>query len=634
MYTCKLCHQNIYETFIKTGMGKSFEVASKKKSSANFSNATIFDQIKKMQYHAYWQNDSLYISESKKEKDFTHQRTEKVDYIIGSGQHTNSHLQNVNGYINQMPMTFYTQKQKWDLPPGFEEGFNTRFSRKIGLECMTCHNAYPEYVIGSENKFSAVPNGIDCERCHGPGSIHVAQRQTGSKIDTSKYIDYSIVNPAKLSIDAQFDICQRCHLQGNGVLKNDHSFFDYKPGMKLSDYISVFLPKYKNADDEFIMASHADRLKQSMCFIKSIEKVSSNSAGSVVGNTLKPYKDAMTCITCHNPHVSVKETNKNVFNDACLKCHGSPNGNSGNTLAELEVTHQSLKKWNDCVSCHMPLSGSIDIPHVTVHDHYIRKPITQKEKNKIKTFVGLFSINEKNPDELTKANAYIQQYEKFEQNKMFLDSAKKYLKDKDEADIKKNIYALVKLNFMKQNFEKVIFYINKLGDKHCYEKVFKTRSYDNKDAWASYQIGESYLYSNSKNSFNSALKWLAKAVQLAPYNLDFKVKYGAALAQGNLLDPAIQQFEMVINENPKIISAYANLGYVKLMQGKNVEAINLYESGLKLDPDYEPLLLNLAGYYAYVKNYKEAKIYLQRVLKLNPENKQAKQAFKQLMTVI
>ena len=28
----------------------------------------------------------------------------------------------------------------------------------------------------------------------------------------------------------------------------------------------------------------------------------------------------------------------------------------------------------------MPKSGSIDIPHVTVHDHYIRKPITQKDK--------------------------------------------------------------------------------------------------------------------------------------------------------------------------------------------------------------------------------------------------------------
>ena len=46
---------------------------------------------------------------------------EKVDYIIGSGQHTNSHIYNTNGYLHQMPMTYYTQKQKWDFPPGFGE---------------------------------------------------------------------------------------------------------------------------------------------------------------------------------------------------------------------------------------------------------------------------------------------------------------------------------------------------------------------------------------------------------------------------------------------------------------------------------------------------------------------------------
>jgi hypothetical protein len=28
--TCKLCHQDIYNSFIKTGMGKSFDVATKR----------------------------------------------------------------------------------------------------------------------------------------------------------------------------------------------------------------------------------------------------------------------------------------------------------------------------------------------------------------------------------------------------------------------------------------------------------------------------------------------------------------------------------------------------------------------------------------------------------------------------
>ncbi len=615
MNTCKLCHQSIYNTFIKTGMGKSFEVANKTKSSADFSNSSIYDKIKDLHYKAFWNKDSLFFNEFRLNKNDTiHSRTEQVNYIIGSGQHTNSHLQSVNGYVNQMPMTYYTQKKQWDLPPGFENGLNTRFSRKIGLECMSCHNGYPDFVMGSENKYTSLPSGIDCERCHGPGSIHVAQQQSGNKIDTSKYIDFSIVNPAKLSIDAQFDICQRCHLQGNAVLKEGKSFYDFKPGQQLSNYISVFLPKYKNADDEFIMASHADRLKQSACFIKSMEKITTTISTNKV---LKPYKEAITCVTCHNPHVGVRETNKNVFNDACTNCHNQP--------TTLKTAHSKFSNWNNCVSCHMPVSGSIDIPHVSVHDHYIRKPITQKEKNKIKTFVGLYSVNEKNPDALTKAKAYINQYDKFEQNAIYLDSAIHLLNDKSQQQ--KNSCALIQLYFIKQNFKEIVTLVNALGEQNCFNNLFTQKSYENTHAWACYRIAEAYYYSGNKQN---SVKWFNKAVTLAPFNLDFRNKYGTALAETNNLDKAIQQFEFIMNENPKYVSAYSNLGYMKLVKGFTAEAMRLYTLGEKLDPDNEALLLNLAAYYLFLKDNQMAKKYLIRILKVNPNNQKAKMAFNQI----
>ena len=37
---------------------------------------------------------------------------------------------------------------KRQLPPGYENGFNNRFNRLIELECMSCHNAFPEMVLG------------------------------------------------------------------------------------------------------------------------------------------------------------------------------------------------------------------------------------------------------------------------------------------------------------------------------------------------------------------------------------------------------------------------------------------------------------------------------------------------------
>ena len=207
--TCRLCHQSIYNTFIETGMGKSFAGATKQKSAGDYKHSIIYDEFSDFYYKSFWgKNDSLYFLEFRLQgKDTIYKRVERCDYIIGSGHHTNSHMQNINGHFNQMPMTFYTQKKEWHLPPGFENGVNTRFTRKIGLECMSCHNALPDFVMGSENKCNHVDEGINCERCHGPGSVHVHQRSTGSKIDTTNYIDYSIVNPSKLASDFQGEGC-------------------------------------------------------------------------------------------------------------------------------------------------------------------------------------------------------------------------------------------------------------------------------------------------------------------------------------------------------------------------------------------------------------------------------------------
>lgn len=631
--TCKLCHQDIYNTFIETGMGKSFDVASKQKSSGDYHNSVIHDKIGNFYYKAFWLNDSLQFLEYRLQgKDTIYKRQETVNFIVGSGQHTNSHIQSVNGYLNQMPMTFYTQKQQWDLPPGFENGHNSRFMRKIGLECMSCHNNYPEFVLGSENKFTAVPEGINCERCHGPGSIHVAQRQSGSRVDTSKYIDYSIVNPAKLSIDAQFDICQRCHLQGNTILKEGKSFYDFKPGMKLSDFMTVFLPKYKNADDEFIMASHADRLKQSQCFIKSMEKVASRA--SATGN-LRPYKDAMTCVTCHNPHVSVRETNTNVFNDACNNCHGGQQAGSSKQLTVAKPPSANCflqtKKPANCVGCHMPRSGSTDIPHITVHDHYIRKPMTVKDKQGIKEFIGLYAINEKNPSAFTKAKAYLNQYEKFENKSAYLDSAAFYLNDKTPDATKANIELLVQLNFTKQNFTKIISYADALTDHYLLDvKLIKT-SYSNDHAWTCYRIGEAFY---NTGNVPRAITYFKNAVKLAPYGLDFKNKLGTALAANNQLDAAEQQYTELLKEYPKHVSALTNLGYIKLAKGKAVEAEALYLKALAYDPDYGPLLMNLAGYYAFKKEFKKSETYLTRILKRDPANQKAKQALNQIKNLM
>ncbi|MFI5149548.1 MAG: tetratricopeptide repeat protein [Bacteroidia bacterium] len=613
MNTCKQCHAGIYESFIRTGMGQSFDVASRSKSSGKFEKHTvIYDKYSDFYYHPFWKGNEYFIREFRLDKkDTVFNRVEKVSFIIGSGQHTNSHILNSNGYLHQMPMTFYTQKGQWDLPPGFENGSNTRFSRKVGLECMSCHNAYPDFVEGSENKYREVMHGIDCERCHGPGSIHVTLKQQGVRVDTSAVADYSIVNPGKLKIDRQFDVCMRCHLQGDAVLKPDKSFFDFKPGMVLSDYITVFMPRYKGADDQFIMASHAARLKMSKCFIQSAK-----TAGTQ--DELRPYKNGLTCVTCHNPHVSVRVTGSKVFNAACLNCHNS--GKKNGECTESASGRAMVK--DNCVSCHMPRSGSVDIPHVTVHDHFIRKPEPRADRSALKQFIGLYAVNDEHPDPVTRAKGYVNYFEKFDpKNTALLDSALKYLAAEGTKDWKRNLSGLVQVYFLKRDYARIKLLVEEADQNWVLGEYLKNKSMSNENAWTAYRIGESYYNLGNKDN---ALTYYRKACSLAPFQLDFQNKLGLVLLDLGKKEEAAKTFDYIISEDPGNASAFNNRGRLYFYEGNQKKAIFYVDKALALDPDLIAAMKNRVDCYNADKQYEQARQMLLKILKKYPDDKDAK----------
>ncbi len=614
--TCMLCHQDIYTTFVHTGMGKSLSAATKAHSSASFDNAYIQDKYKDFHYQAFLFHDSIYFKEYRvKNKDSVFMMIKKIDFIIGSGQHTNSHLYSINGYLYQAPMTFYTQKKMWDLPPGFENGHNTRFFRKIGVECITCHNAYPLFVIGSENKYAELPTGIDCERCHGPGSIHVNKVRRGEITDTSKYVDYSIVNPAKLSIDLQFDLCMRCHLQGNAVLVNNQSFFDFKPGKKLNQYIQVFLARYTDSKDNFIMASHADRLKQSECFIQSFKK-SKNT------HPFKPYQNALTCVTCHNPHVSVKVTKEEKFNNICSSCHyqGGMSNKSCTSKRFLTASKKNDKRNMNCISCHMPVSGSKDIPHVSIHDHFIRIPDKKQLKAKEHQFLGLVCINDSHPSKETRALAYIYQYEKFDLFDYYLDSAESILNIGNTEEAQKHLHTYIHLLFLKKSWDEIDKITNQIGIKKLFQQLCQ-KNINNTDSWTLYRIADAkYALGKTKE----AEMFYEKAVLLSPYILEFKNKLAVTQMQNNKVNYAYQNWIEILKENPMFVQACSNLGFLKTQQDQLDSAFYYLQKGYNIDPDNEMLLLNTISFYLKISYPDKARELAKELLRKYPNNIQAK----------
>ena len=92
--------------------------------------------------------------------------------------------------------------------------------------------------------FLNVPEGIDCQRCHGPGEKHV--QLAGNPKARREDIRASIVNPSRLAPERQMEVCMQCHLETtsfplpNSIVRYERPPFSYRPGEPLADFILHF----------------------------------------------------------------------------------------------------------------------------------------------------------------------------------------------------------------------------------------------------------------------------------------------------------------------------------------------------------------------------------------------------------
>ena len=272
-----------------------------------------------------------------------HELRKRMDYVMGSGAVARTYFTEENGRLFQLPLTWYRQ-HGWDFSPGYEIN-NARFDRVMPDRCIACHSSYPKPIQFLEGKYAELPAGIGCERCHGPGALHVAERRATAERDTA--FDNSIVNPARLPLERRLDVCEQCHVHtAVTVLREGKSDFSYVPSQPLRDHVAFF--KVSGGID---IVSHADRLRQSACFIAT-------------RTTPRPLE----CATCHNPHTAPDSLARN---QSCGSCHSS--ASLAQTL-ERPSTRAAHASGADCVSCHMPRVRERGVPHGTFTEHWIRVP--------------------------------------------------------------------------------------------------------------------------------------------------------------------------------------------------------------------------------------------------------------------
>ena len=357
---CAECHADIAAKYSNTGMARSFyppDAASVPNPKAYFhrTSGTWYQVVAKDGgwYERWWQIGFKGQEESAGES--------KIDYVMGSGNHVRSYLhRTARGTLIELPLAWYAEKGgSWALNPGLDES-DPPIGRKVSYECMFCHNSYPSIPpghddAGSEPVFAGeLPQGIDCQRCHGPGGNHVqALKQPGAKLSD---IRSAIVNPSRLAKDRAMEVCIQCHLETtsaflpNAIRRFDRAPFSYRPGESWSAFqLSFDHAPGSGREGKFQIVNSVYRLRQSKCFLES--------------------KGELGCTTCHNPH-EIRHDQKGVdgYNKACAKCHET---------AKLSVqAHPSGGNGADggnCVGCHMPKRRAEDVVHAVMTDHLIQR---------------------------------------------------------------------------------------------------------------------------------------------------------------------------------------------------------------------------------------------------------------------
>jgi Flp pilus assembly protein TadD len=266
----------------------------------------------------------------------------EVQYVLGSGRQALAYLIDRDGFLFESPITWYVRKRRWDLSPGYEK-HNVHFDRPIQPECLYCHANRVEPVEGTINRYERPVfrgHAIGCERCHGPGALHVARPQAVAGRDVT------IVNPADLEPVLREAVCEQCHLLGDRrVVRAGRRNEDYRPGLPFHRYWSALVQPAGQSPSRFV--GQVEQMHASRCYVAS--------------------RGRLGCISCHDPHQLPAAAERVAFyRERCLECHGD----RGCSLpADVRRTK---RPGDDCAGCHMPRSsGSATNPHVATSDHRI-----------------------------------------------------------------------------------------------------------------------------------------------------------------------------------------------------------------------------------------------------------------------
>lgn len=578
---CAECHAEIAASYAHTGMAHSFY--------RPISENTIEDYTGNNQF--YHKASDTYFAMSHRDGKFFQKRWQagydgtlsnieelQIDYVMGSGNHARTYLhRNANGTLVELPLGWYSEKGgHWGMNPGYDNA-QPPMQHTIPYECMFCHNDYPAIpeTLGDTiayPKFSGeLPQGIGCQRCHGPGRNHI--EAANSTTATLQQIRAAILNPARLKPERQMEVCMQCHLEPTSrplpsmIRRYDQEPFGYDPTKPLSSFFQYFDKSVSGIhDDRFEIAGAPYRLRQSQCFIKS--------------------GGAVTCELCHDPHLPHDASAaKARYTTVCLKCH-----EPALSPLVLEKKHTARQ---DCVTCHMPKRRTDDVVHVVMTDHLIQRFAPPEDK----------LLAEKKEVTETAANRYHGEVMPY------------LVGDFRERD--DSLYTATAQVMHDSNLKAGIPRLESaIAVQHPSHPDF------------SIELGDALRRSGE---VSSAIMAYRKAIMLDPSSVRARRSLGVALAEAGKSSEAVAELQEGIRHNPASPLLWYQLGLLHSHLGLKEDAIKDLNEAIRLDPNLSEAYNNLGLNLAQMGDQNEAEQDFRTSIRLMPYDAAAQANLGQLL---